>query len=413
MVEGGKTQMLEPQHFSNESLLQDILEKFPEVIALDELGVTEPFLVIGREVATPAGYIDVLCIDGGGVLTVIETKLARNSQIRREVVGQVLEYVAQVSKWNAKKVESVANQYLRSTNIKDDLIDRLGKPNDEIEGSSPSNIYDMIDDNLSKGRIKVVIASDSIPDILRDTVSFINSFSNFEIFVMQVKSYMQGDMQIYAPTVFGLTRRVPTGPEREKTQWDEESFFNATSHLSQDKIDAIRSIYEFSKTSGVKWGIGKVTATFSHMADVLGRRIAIFFVSSNGNLIVNFGNLRYIDIEKRTAFKNTLNRIPGVSFTDEAVIEDRYPKFSVSLLIRSENLAIFKSAVTGLVDSLETEMREPARLEKYDDNKFSGDINVHIERNPSKDITLSEDDERVLDKAWADVAKTHMKEEPE
>ncbi len=59
----------------------------------------------------------------------------------------------------------------------------------------------MIDDNLSKGRIKVVIASDSIPDILRDTVSFINSFSNFEIFVMQVKSYMKGDMQIYAPTI--------------------------------------------------------------------------------------------------------------------------------------------------------------------------------------------------------------------
>ncbi len=70
-------------------------------MALDDLGVSEPFVVIGREVATPAGYIDVLCIDGEGVLTVIETKLARNSQIRREVVGQVLEYVAQVSKWRA------------------------------------------------------------------------------------------------------------------------------------------------------------------------------------------------------------------------------------------------------------------------------------------------------------------------
>lgn len=29
---------------------------------------------------------------GEGVLTVIETKLARNPQIRREVVGQILEY---------------------------------------------------------------------------------------------------------------------------------------------------------------------------------------------------------------------------------------------------------------------------------------------------------------------------------
>ena len=75
VVEGGKTEVLEAQPFDNETLLQDILEKFPEVIALDDLGVSEPFIVIGREVATPAGSIDVLCIDGEGVLTVIETNL--------------------------------------------------------------------------------------------------------------------------------------------------------------------------------------------------------------------------------------------------------------------------------------------------------------------------------------------------
>ena len=91
IVEGGKTRVLVNKDFDNESLLQDILEKFPEFVALEDLGVSEPFVVIGREVATPAGYIDVLCIDGEGVLTVIETKLARNPQIRREVVGQVLE----------------------------------------------------------------------------------------------------------------------------------------------------------------------------------------------------------------------------------------------------------------------------------------------------------------------------------
>ncbi len=38
---------------------------------------------------------------------------------------------------------------------------------------------------------------------------------------------------------------------------------------------------------------------------------------------------------------------------------------------------------------------------------------MHFEKNPSMDVTLSEDDERVLDKVWTDVAKTHMKEEPE
>ena len=80
IVEGNQTKVLDQKAFDNETLLQDLVERFPEVIAQDDLGVTEPFIVIGREVATKAGYIDVLCIDGDGVLSVIETKLARNSQ---------------------------------------------------------------------------------------------------------------------------------------------------------------------------------------------------------------------------------------------------------------------------------------------------------------------------------------------
>jgi len=121
ILEGGKTRVLEEQGFDNEKLLQDVLEKFPEFIALDDLGVVEPFIVIGREVKTPAGYIDVLCIDGDGVLTVIETKLARNAQIRREVIGQVLEYVAQLNKWKAQDVIQAANKYFKSLSNQDNL----------------------------------------------------------------------------------------------------------------------------------------------------------------------------------------------------------------------------------------------------------------------------------------------------
>lgn len=63
IVEGNQTRVLDQKAFDNETLLQDVVERFPKVIALEDLGVTEPFIVIGREVATKAGYIDVLCIE--------------------------------------------------------------------------------------------------------------------------------------------------------------------------------------------------------------------------------------------------------------------------------------------------------------------------------------------------------------
>ena len=51
VVEGSQTKVLDQKAFDNEKLLQDVVEKFPEVIALEDLGVQEPFIVIGREVA--------------------------------------------------------------------------------------------------------------------------------------------------------------------------------------------------------------------------------------------------------------------------------------------------------------------------------------------------------------------------
>lgn len=40
IVEGNQTKVLDQKAFDNETLLQDVVERFPEVIALEDLGVT-------------------------------------------------------------------------------------------------------------------------------------------------------------------------------------------------------------------------------------------------------------------------------------------------------------------------------------------------------------------------------------
>ena len=51
------------------------------------------------------GSIDLLLSDQDGILTILETKLADNPEITREVVGQVLEYAAHESlEWDVKRV---------------------------------------------------------------------------------------------------------------------------------------------------------------------------------------------------------------------------------------------------------------------------------------------------------------------
>ncbi len=69
----------------------------------------------------------MLCIDGEGILTVIETRLARNPQIRREVVGQIMEYVGPVSKWRAQDVVELSDRYFQSENAPDEQCIRAMK----------------------------------------------------------------------------------------------------------------------------------------------------------------------------------------------------------------------------------------------------------------------------------------------
>ena len=355
IVEGGETRILEDQGFDNEKLLQDVLEKFPEFIALDDLGVVEPFIVIGREVETPAGYIDVLCIDGDGVLTVIETKLARNSQIRREVIGQVLEYVGQLSNWTAHDVLQAANKYFKSVSdqetLKYNYLFELISGSDQDGELELEQMYELIGSNLRKGRIKVVIASDVIPDTLKDTVTFINSFSNFDIYVLQIQSYVKDELKIFAPAIYGYTSKASTGVSVERVMWDEDKFFKHLESGDDDVKNTIKGLYEFclENDAEIRWGTGKVTGSFSMLAERNGLKATVFSVSyseSSSYVSVNFGALnRLYSKDELNSFRLELNQLPGVNFPENAVTDGRFPSITFDKLMGSNNLESFKATI--------------------------------------------------------------------
>lgn len=364
VVEGNQTKVLDQQAFDNEKLLQDVVESFPEVIALEDLGVKEPFIVIGREVATMAGYIDVLCIDGDGGLTVIETKLARNSQIRREVIGQVLEYVAQLSKWRANDVVKVANQYFASTGVKvgdrpATLADLLEMEEGQQLEALPIDLFDKIENNLREGSIKLVIASDSIPETLKDTVTFINSFSNFDIYVLQIQSYQKDQLQIYAPTLFGFTHKTGGSNKSERFPWNEESFLESISHFESDVFEKISNLYEFSKKNadGIRWGTGRTDSSFSYTINSAKKKFNVFAVLNSGDcgrILLNFGSMKsVVSHSELHSFREKLNTLPGVDLPEYMVDEGKYPSISINSVMQLGDYKKFIDAVLRLHKSLQ------------------------------------------------------------
>src|SRR5438445_11051658 len=102
---GGKWQKATKVEFAAEAHLQKLLYDSPELIPTYE---EDKPAVLVREAGLPgSGYTDLLGVDGNGNILVVETKLARNDEVRRKVIGQVLEYAAYLWKMSFDDFDSL------------------------------------------------------------------------------------------------------------------------------------------------------------------------------------------------------------------------------------------------------------------------------------------------------------------
>lgn len=85
--------------------LEDWVEANPQVLVGDE-----PLLIIGRQVNTPVGVVDLLALDSDGAGVIVELKRAPN---QRDVIAQALEYAAWSAGLDGEAIREIADQYLQ------------------------------------------------------------------------------------------------------------------------------------------------------------------------------------------------------------------------------------------------------------------------------------------------------------
>ena len=85
----------------NEAWLRDTLFDHPGLLPLKDIDPAYgPLTPLCTELRTEAGPLDIAFINPFGRLTLVECKLWRNPQARREVVAQVLHYAQAISRWS-------------------------------------------------------------------------------------------------------------------------------------------------------------------------------------------------------------------------------------------------------------------------------------------------------------------------
>jgi hypothetical protein len=268
----------------DEKFLESFVALNPDVLPLQELREDLSLVVLGRQVPTLSGPIDVLAVDDQGGLYIVETKLYRNPDKRR-VIAQMLDYGAAMIREIGSSFDPIG---ALSTKLQRDvraiIAPDLGSADDVNDPGE--QIIDGLRQCLRDGTLTFVILMDALDDRLRDLIGFVNQFSQFSVLAVEARFYRHGDTEVVVPSLFGAQRTGTRVPQR---RWDEASFFaELAQRVPARQVDACRRVYDFMMGQGAEpsWGKG-ASGGFNPRIRGIARR-SLVLVNTNARMYFNF-----------------------------------------------------------------------------------------------------------------------------
>jgi len=361
--DGGAPRRL-AEGYADELELQSFLRDNATLIPMEDIRLgTPPLLCIGWEVFATSGSEDLLYVDETGLITVVETKLGRNAESRRKVVGQILEYAARTVAWTKGDLELKASAFLSSNDCPEEYrnLTLEGALRKFLEGNaSPSladfsydEFLDSVEKNLKTGHIRLIIAVDEPPEPLRRIVDFVNRFSeHFEMYLFQLRRFRDEAIKanIFVPELFG---QVPTTPPIHK-RWDEKTFLAKLAEVNDPRTAGyIESLHQaFRELADVQlWGSGTTYGSYNLVIVHQGSRINLLTLSTEGRCWINFGWLHSkVPEDILRAFVHELTAIPGLSLAEDAI--NKYPVIPERVLadesLRNQFTSVVRNTITRI-----------------------------------------------------------------
>jgi len=190
----------------SEEWLQDLLDRAPQLLPIRDVDerVDVPLTSLGREVATPAGPIDNLFISRNGYLVVVETKLWRNPEARRQVVAQLIDYAAQLRRWRYADIDNVVREGARTRGR---TLWEVVSP----EGIEEPEWVDRVSENLARGRMTLLVVGDGIRSEAEALADLVGNRPDFHfrlaLVEMRVFRLASGD-QVVIPATLARTSEI-------------------------------------------------------------------------------------------------------------------------------------------------------------------------------------------------------------
>lgn len=208
----------------SELAIQQLIHEHPSCLPIAEI---DPMfsgpIPICMELETTAGPIDNFMVTPSGLPVLVECKLWRNPQGRREVVGQILDYAKELTRWSSADLQREVGRRLGgSGDLVLGLVRSAGHDVDEMD------FNDALTQNLRRGRFLLLIVGDGIREGVEAIAEYLQVHAglHFSLGLVELPTYITDDGdQLVVPRVLArtlvITREVVSVPNGFEVATDE------------------------------------------------------------------------------------------------------------------------------------------------------------------------------------------------
>ncbi len=363
--DAGKLVEMKEERYDKEDHLQELLANYPNLLAGDQINSVAPrrWLLVKREFGLPSEEdggdrwsLDHLFLDQDAIPTIVEAKRSSDPRLRREVVGQMLDYAANAVAY--LPVETIRARFEETCQGHDP-----GQVIREAFGSEidPEDFWLKVKTNLQAGKIRMIFVADEIPTELRRVVEFLNTqMDPAEVLAVEVKQYVSEGQQALVPRVLGQTeeaQRKKSSGLRATKRWNETSFFAALEAKGgPEECQVVRKIIDWANEQGLStgWkdykGLGELYVCYH----TPGKWTHITCLFTDGSLSMQFYSLKrrrpFTENPKLSELRVRLNKIPGIAIAlDDA---SDYGDLPLTVLTNGQALAGFLETLNWLVQEI-------------------------------------------------------------
>ena len=254
-----------------EEFIQNIIYEYPQILPLNEISsMYKSVHAIGKEFPVKSGSIDVVLMSSQGNPIIVETKLWKNPEAKREVIAQVMDYFLCFKEMSYDEIDNEVKNRFPDKGIYELLKNMHLEKDDFIRN---------VNHNLETGRILAVIVTDCIREELISMIERINKYLHIgaELCLIEIQLFKIDKNRnmplLFIPRIYAKTKII----QRSVIEIKGTNF----------KVDTINIRQETAPTDDVKpkqWSYDELVEVYTNFqntlyakdverADLVGKRI--------------------------------------------------------------------------------------------------------------------------------------------